>query len=246
MFDPEAFLSKMVDMAGNSARFNNTATGDLARMALGYELKGLLLNYALASRQRAELSAAKDKEALVEKNLVVLEKDIETAKARCEGELKSLKEKHVKDVADLEEKYKGDLSKAKKDKETAVKVMNDAQAKLDSKDERIKALMQENEVALTELKSLKEEKAGWISQKDALEIQAGEQYDEGFAFALEQVKILFPDLDPAILSQADAMALVEDGKLIPYVPSQPIPDSTAQESPVAVEDPPANDSPVDK
>jgi hypothetical protein len=31
-------------------------------MALGYELKGLLLNYALASRQRVELSIAKDKE----------------------------------------------------------------------------------------------------------------------------------------------------------------------------------------
>ncbi|WJX66031.1 hypothetical protein P8452_50626 [Trifolium repens] len=241
MFDPEAFLSKMVDMAGNSAWFINTATGDLARMALGYELKGLLLNYALASRQRAELSAAKDKEALVEKNLVVLEKDVETAKARCEGELKSLKEKHAKDVADLEEKYKGDLSEAKKDKEAAVKAMNDAQASLNSKDERIKALTQENEVALTELKSLKEEKAGWISQKDALEIQAGEQYDEGFAFALEQVKILFPDLDPALLSQADAMALVEDGKLIPYVPSQPIPDSTAKESPAAMEDPPADE-----
>jgi predicted nuclease with TOPRIM domain len=209
-------------------------------MALGYELKGLLLNYALASRQRAELSAAKDKEALVEKNLVVLEKDIETAKARCEGELKSLKEKHAKDVADLEERYKGDLSEAKKDKEAAVKAMNDAQAIINSKDERIKALSQENEVALAELKSLKEEKAGWISQKDALEIQAGEQYDEGFAFALEQVKILFPDLDPALLSQADVMALVEDGKLIPYVPSQPTPDSTAKESPTAVEDPPAD------
>ncbi|WJX54578.1 hypothetical protein P8452_40446 [Trifolium repens] len=104
----------------------------------------------------------------------------------------------------------------------------------------------ENEVAFAELKSLEEEKAGWLSQKDALEIQAGEQYDEGFAFALEQVKILFPDLDPAILGQADAMALVEDGKLIPYVPSQPIPDSVAQESPAAVEDPPVNDSLVDE
>jgi hypothetical protein len=36
------------------------------------------------------------------------------------------------------------------------------------------------------------------------------------------------------------MALVEDGKLIPYVPSQPTPDSTAKESPAAVEDPPAD------
>jgi hypothetical protein len=246
MFDPEAFLSKMVDMAGNSARFNSTATDDLARMALGYELKGLLLNYALTSRQRAELSAAKDKEALVEKNLVVLERDVQAAKDRCEGELKSLKEKHAKDVADLEEKYKGDLSDAKRDKETAVKAMNDAQANLNSKDERIKALTQENETALAELKSLKEEKAEWGSQKEALEIQAGEQYDDGFSFALEQVKILFPDLDPALLSQADAMALIEDGKLVPYIPAQPIPDSSAKESPAAVEDPPAHNSPADE
>jgi hypothetical protein len=41
LFDPEVFLSKMVDMAGNSARFNTTGSDELARMALGYELKGL-------------------------------------------------------------------------------------------------------------------------------------------------------------------------------------------------------------
>jgi predicted nuclease with TOPRIM domain len=171
---------------------------------------------------------------------------VQAAKDRCKGELKSLKEKYAKDVADLEEKYKGDLSDAKRDKETAVKAMNDAQANLNSKDERIKALTQENETALAELKSLKEEKAEWGSQKEALEIQAGEQYDDGFSFALEQVKILFPDLDPALLSQADAMALIEDGKLVPYIPAQPIPDSSAKESPAAVEDPPAHNSPADE
>jgi hypothetical protein len=36
----------MVDMAGNSAHFNTMGSDELARMALGYELKGLLLNYA--------------------------------------------------------------------------------------------------------------------------------------------------------------------------------------------------------
>jgi hypothetical protein len=124
--------------------------------------------------------------------------------------------------------------------------MNDAQANLNSKDERIKALTRENETALAELKSLKEEKAKWGSQKEALEIQAGEQYDDGFSFALEQVKILFPDLDPALLSQANAMALIEDGKLVPYIPAQPILDSSAKESPAAVEDPPAHNSSADE
>jgi hypothetical protein len=82
LFDPEVFLSKMVDMAGNSVRFNTTGSDELARMALGYELKGLLLNHALASGQKAEFSIAKDKEALVEKNLANLEKDVKAAKER--------------------------------------------------------------------------------------------------------------------------------------------------------------------
>jgi hypothetical protein len=246
MFDPEAFLSKMVDMAGNSARFNNTATDDLARMALGYELKGLLLNYALASRQRAELSVAKDKEALVEKNLVTLERDVQAAKDRCEGDLKNLKEKHAEEVANLKKKYEGDLSDAKRDKESAVKTMNVVQASLNSRDERIKTLTQENEAALAELKVLKDEKTKWGSEKENLEILAGTQYDDGFSFALEQVKILFPDLDPAVLGQADAMSTIEGGKLIPYVPAQPVPEPSAQESPATVEDPPAHSSPADE
>jgi hypothetical protein len=63
---------------------------------------------------------------------------------------------------------------------------------------------------------------------------------------LEQVKILFPDLDQVLLSQVDAMTLVENGKLNPYVPSQSIPDSTAKESPAVVDDPPVHDSPADE
>ncbi|WJX45416.1 hypothetical protein P8452_32298 [Trifolium repens] len=104
LFDPEVFLSKMVDMAGNFARFNTTGSDELARMALGYELKGLLLNYALASRQKAELFIAKDKEALVEKNLANLEKDMKAAKEKCEGDLKTLRDKNAEEVANLTKK----------------------------------------------------------------------------------------------------------------------------------------------
>ncbi|KAK2442993.1 hypothetical protein QL285_014136 [Trifolium repens] len=242
MFDPEAFLSKMVDMAGNSARFNNTATDDLARMALGYELKGLLLNYALASRQRAELSVAKDKEALVEKNLVTLERDVQTAKDRCEGDLKNLKEKHAEEVASLKKKHEGELAEAKRDRDSAFKTMNVVQSGMNAKDERIRSLEQENKTALAELETLKEEKVKWGSEKDGLEAMIGEQYDEGFQFALEQVKILFPDLNQDVLGKADAMSTIEGNKLVPYVPTEIAPDSPAKESPT--EEPPAQSSPV--
>jgi hypothetical protein len=124
LFDPEVFLSKMVDMAGNSVRFNTTGSDELARMALGYELKGLLLNHALASRQKAELSIAKDKEALVEKNLANLEKDVKAAKERCEGDLKTLRDKHAGEIADMIKKHEEELATARRDKETAIRTLN--------------------------------------------------------------------------------------------------------------------------
>jgi hypothetical protein len=246
LFYPEAFLSRCVDMAGSGARFDATGSEELMRMALGHELKGLLLNYALASRQRAELASAKERGEIVEKNLATLEDDVKAAKERCEGDLKSLKEKHAEEVASLKKKHEGELSDAKRDKESAIKTMNVVQASMNSKDERIKALTQENETALAELKVLREEKAKWGSEKENLEVLAGEQYDEGFSFALDQVKILFPDLDPATLSQADTMSAIESGKLIPYVPAQKAPESSAKESPENVEEPLARSSPANE
>jgi hypothetical protein len=232
----------MVDMAGNSARFNTTGSDELARMALGYELKGLLLNYALASRQKAELSIAKDKEALVEKNLINLEKDVKAAKERCEGDLKTLKEKHAEEVANLTKKHEEELAVAKRDKETALQTMNVSQGSLEAKDKQIKALAKDNEVALAELASLRQEKENWGAEKDNLEAMIGEQYDEGFQFALDQVKILFPDLDPAILGKADDMSTIEGDKLIPHVPAETFQDSPPEKS--HTEEPPTQSSPV--
>jgi seryl-tRNA synthetase len=223
----------MVDMAGNSARFNTTGSDELARMALGYELKGLLLNYALASRQKAELSIAKDKEALVEKNLAAFEKDVKAAKEKCEGDLKALREKNAEEIANLSKKHEKELANARRDRESAIKTMNVVQGSLNAKDEHIKALTKDNEVALAELASLRQEKANWGSEKDNLEAAIGEQYEEGFQFALEQVKVL---------SKADAMMVIEGGKLVPHVSAEMVQDSPPKDSPT--KEPSAHDSPT--
>ncbi|KAK2380432.1 hypothetical protein QL285_068131 [Trifolium repens] len=224
LFDPEAFLQ---DMAGNSARFDTTGSEELMRLALGYELKGLLLNYALASRQRAELSNAKEKATLVEKNLVTLEEDVKAAKERCEGDVKALKERNEEEVAKLTKKHQEELAKAKKDHEFVV----------ETKDARIKALAKDNEAALSALAALRQEKAKWESEKDSLEATVGEQYEEGFQLALDQVKVLFPDIDKDILGKADAMLVIDDGKLVSPAPAETVQDSpddekSTKESPV--------------
>jgi hypothetical protein len=103
-------------------------------------------------------------------------------------------------------------------------------------------LDQENKTALAELETLKQEKAKWGSEKDNLEVMIREQYDEGFQFALEQVKILFPDLDQDVLGKAAAMSTIEGDKLIPHAPAEIVPDSPTKESPT--EEPPAHSSPA--
>jgi hypothetical protein len=53
---------------------------------------------------------------------------------------------------------------------------------------------------------------------NALKDAMGEKYAEGFAAALDQVNVLFPDLDEAVLSQVDLLKFVEDGKLVSRIP----------------------------
>jgi flagellar biosynthesis GTPase FlhF len=149
---------------------------------------------------------------------------------------------NVEEVANLTKKYEEELAAAKRDRESAFKTMNIVQAGMNAKDERIKALAEENKTALAELATLKQEKANWGAEKDNLEAAIGEQYEEGFQFGLEQVKVLFPDLDPDVLGRADAMSTIEGDKLVPHAPAETVPNSPAKESPT--EEPSAQGSPA--
>jgi hypothetical protein len=71
---------------------------------------------------------------------------------------------------------------------------------------------------LSELASLRQEKEKWESEKESLEDAIWTQYDAGFNYALDQVKVLFPDIDQARLGEADAMLKIDGGKLVPYTP----------------------------
>jgi predicted nucleic acid-binding Zn-ribbon protein len=128
-------------------------------MAPGHELKGLLLIYALASRQRAEIATAKEKEALLEKNLTNLENDVKAAKEKLESDIKSLKKQSEEEVARIVKAHDEELTKVRKDHEAVVQTLKVIQGDLDAKDQRINTLAMDNEAALTELDVLRQEKA---------------------------------------------------------------------------------------
>jgi hypothetical protein len=106
-----------------------------------------------------------------------------------------------------------------------------------AKDERIKTLAKDNEAALAALASLREEKIKWESDKDTLEATIGEQFEEGFQLALDQVKVLFHEIDRDQLGKAEAMLMVEGDKLVSSADGQIVQDTPNVEvSPKALPD----------
>jgi hypothetical protein len=86
----------MVQMTGNSARFNSTSTDELMKLSLGHELKGLLLNYALATRQKREVASASEKMVVFDQHLATIEKEYTATKDKLSNEMEAMKAKHEK------------------------------------------------------------------------------------------------------------------------------------------------------
>jgi hypothetical protein len=217
-FDTEEFIKSTFMLKGNLERFESMEIRDLQKLALGFEFKGMMLNYFLSAHQESEAekasyafedqlnglrktleaSHATSVEELVENHRSALDK----TKAAYEDRLRALKEVYAKGRAESEKR----LLDLEKDMRNSTKVRNGLIVAL---------AMAEDDASGFEEKvvELKENNA---ALKDAL----GEKYAEGFSAALEQVRVLFPDLDEATLGQADILKVVDGDKLVSCVPEE--------------------------
>jgi hypothetical protein len=50
-----------------------------------------------------------------------------------------------------------------------------------------------------------------------LELEVASQYDDGFKFSLDQMKVVCPEVDAAKLGELDSLNQILDGKLVPYI-----------------------------
>ncbi|CAJ2637867.1 unnamed protein product [Trifolium pratense] len=216
-FDPLEFIERGVTMVGDMTRFTNTSTEDLRKKALEYEVKGTLLNYLLTNRQEQEVMEARQKVKMVDDNLADIEKRYSETKAKLEDDIKKLKEEREGETERLKKEYEEKLSKVKESyaaSEAKLKENAAAQA------EKLSKLSKEKDEAVQSIGTLADEKVRLENDVTELQLYAANQYDEGFSFAIEQVKLLFPDFDAKRLGEADAMNQIVDGKLVPYVPPQ--------------------------
>ncbi|MCI04818.1 hypothetical protein A2U01_0025866, partial [Trifolium medium] len=73
--------------------------------------------------------------------------------------------------------------------------------------------------AVSQRDALSKDNAALDELVEGLQTEVGARYDAGFQFALEQLKIVFPDLDEAKLGELDALNKIVDGKLVPFAPT---------------------------
>ncbi|GAU32709.1 hypothetical protein TSUD_101300 [Trifolium subterraneum] len=168
--------------------------------ALDHHIQGALLTYYLSNRQEHESIDFRNKMESAVTSLSALEKDFTAAKSKFEEDLAAVK-------AEQEEKVKAAV-KAKEDEVVALK---GKVATLEGEliEERAKAKTQQEEASLNV-----EALTGRIEK---LEVEGASQFDDGFKFALEQVKVTFPDVDAIKLGELDSVNQIVEGKIVPYV-----------------------------
>jgi DNA repair exonuclease SbcCD ATPase subunit len=199
LFNPELFLEKMVEISGDGARFGSTSTDELLKLSLGHELKGLLLNYALALRQKQEVSSANEKMKVINQELDDMEKKVKSTQDKFVVDMEAAHKESKKALEDLEKDHKAAIQKLKEEHAKEVKALKEASSSRDA-----------------QLEDLIKEKGAWAEEQATLEETIGSQYDEGFNFALDQLKVLFPDIDAECLGEASVLMVIKDGALVPY------------------------------
>ncbi|GAU33134.1 hypothetical protein TSUD_363350 [Trifolium subterraneum] len=154
----------------------------------------------LSNRQEHESIDFRNKMESADTSLSALEKEFAAAKSKFEEDLAAVK-------AEQEEKVKADV-KAKEDEVVALKgKLVTVEGEL--AEEKAKAKTQQEEASLNT-----EALTGRIEK---LEVEGASQFDEGFKFALEQVKVVFPDVDAIKLGELDSVNQIVEAKIVPYV-----------------------------
>jgi hypothetical protein len=205
-FDPEEFIRTHFVLEGNLDRFEAMDVSEIRRVALGYEFKGMMLNHFVNARQEKEAAAAKKR---FEEKL---------AEAR-----ESMERTHAISIQELVDSHHEALEQVKATCESRIRASLENKLRSSEWDSRnltksrnglmVALVMAEDDVAEFEEEIVELEKSN-----SSLKHSLGEKYAEGFAAALEKVKVLFPGLDEATLSEVNLMKFVEDGKLVSRLP----------------------------
>ncbi|MCH84902.1 hypothetical protein A2U01_0005739, partial [Trifolium medium] len=124
-----------------------------------------------------------------------------------------------KELKEMKESSKAKEEKWAKDRKTFTDEVTHLRSQVATQKDQLASSIKEKEDTASQRDALSKEKADLEDMVEVLEIEVGARYDSGFRFALEQLKIVFPDLDESKLGELDALNKIVDGKLVPFAPT---------------------------
>jgi hypothetical protein len=203
-FDPLAFVSE--NLKGYSSRLQAMSLEELRKLAAGTGLKCLALNQMVYNRQEQEASEKLEREVGAAKE--ELEKDLAAQLAKSQADFTKSLGKEKKKNSALRRDKRNLITARNAGIVAPVKIWRDAT----KRDEEMSALHAAADRLNGDVKELEDE-------NDGLKEQMAGKYVDGFNAAMEQVRVLFPDLDGDLLAQIDFVKKVEDGKLVSRLPA---------------------------
>jgi hypothetical protein len=203
-FDPITFMAD--NLKGCTSRMDAMSLEELRKLAVGTGLKCLALNQMVYARQEKEASEKLEREVGVAKE--ELEKDLADQLAKSQASFNKSLAKEKKKVSALR-KDRRNLTTARNAMIVAlVKIWRDA----NRRDDEMSKLHAAAERLDGDLKELE-------AENDELKEGMASKFVAGFQAAMEQVRVLFPDINGDVLAQADFLKKVEDGKLVSRLPA---------------------------
>ncbi|GAU44385.1 hypothetical protein TSUD_100350 [Trifolium subterraneum] len=190
-FDSFSVVNESFQKYARTSSLSELDFEDLRQAAIDHHIQGAMLSYYLSTRQELDTIEARNKMESADNSLSALEKEFAAAKSKFEEDLATMK-------AGQEEVVKAAV-KAKDDEVIALKGrVKTLEGELDvTTKETDKATTQRDEASLN-VEAL-------TARIESLELEGASQFDDGFRFALEQVKVAFPDVDVIKLDELDSI-----------------------------------------
>ncbi|GAU48770.1 hypothetical protein TSUD_406130 [Trifolium subterraneum] len=217
-FDPAAFVESTLLGSGDSARFDSLTTSELRNLTLNYEVKGMVLTHLLSARRDKEIFEASSKVTRAEQAVTDAERTVTEIKTQWADEVDHLKKTHQEALAEMRGAHGREIAGLRKKHADEKASLRTKAAILEAEVTTLEVMRNNLIVSLTQSKkdiSELEEDVDVLEETNiALKQYVADKYVDGFWSSIEQVKILFPELDPDVLDQVDVLKRIKDGKLI--------------------------------
>jgi hypothetical protein len=209
-FDPIAFINNHLLLKSETGKFDAMDPAELRKLALGYEFKDLVLNHVLSGRQEKRVEEANqalqsEVERLNTLHEAAMKELMDKHKEELEEKVRLVKKDHEATVGELLGNHSAALMKAKACYESMLEALKKVYESSQAREVRnltkahnglIVYLAQASEVVA----DLEDDVADLGEENKALKKNMADKYVDGFALAIAQVKVLFPDLNDEVLA----------------------------------------------